>query len=133
LNKLFKEMGETVEESLMDLLGSTNDPQIKKSITTVLDSTGYVDVQIGVLKSPFSSKRLTAAGNLSLIGSLKACRGLILAARDINRDIRILAIRALVQIQENTEILESLKDDPDKKVRRYTLWAIERIKATRLP
>ncbi|QEN07267.1 HEAT repeat domain-containing protein [Oceanispirochaeta crateris] len=133
LIEVFRAMGESIEEPLMDLLGSTQDQTLKESIASVLDKTGYTDLQIGLLKSPYSSRRLSAAGNLSLIASLNACRGLLFAAKDINRDIRILAIRALVQIRENTEILEQLKDDPDKKVRRYTLWAIERMKASQLP
>ena len=50
LIKVFKEMGETVEESLMDLLSSTEDQILKKNISTVLDSTGYVEIQIGIFK-----------------------------------------------------------------------------------
>jgi hypothetical protein len=33
---------------------------------------------------------------------------------------------------DGKKILESLQDDPDKRIRKYTLWAIERNKAKAL-
>jgi HEAT repeat protein len=31
--------------------------------------------------------------------------------------------------KEGNAILEKLKQDPDRKIRKYTLWALERVKA----
>jgi len=133
LNELFKEMGESVESVLMELLNKTGDLHTSRNISSVLDSTGYVESLIGVLKSASAAKRLDAAEKLSMIGTVKASRGLLYAARDINKNIRILSLKALVRIQQNTEVLTLLENDPDKKVRRYAAWAKERIKAEQLP
>jgi len=135
LGNLFREMGEPAESVLIHLIRSGAHTPLHPYISQILDQTGYVDSRISCLKSPSVKKRLRAAEDLSLIGTYKACRGLVFAARDISREIRILSIRALDKLNsdDSESILESLKHDPDKKVRKYTLWALERIRAGKLP
>jgi len=133
LNELFKTMGERAEDALMALLERTKNLPVRHNICTILDSTGYVESLIGLLKNSSSTKRMDAAEKLSTIGTLKACRGLLYGVKDINKNIRILTIKALVRINQDTEVLSILEKDPDKKVRRHASWAKERIKAVTLP
>ena len=68
------------------------------------------------------------------IGTRAAFRGIVLAARDPDEDVRVEVTKALEYLNtpEGAEILSDLENDPDKRVRKYTLWALERIKARNL-
>ena len=120
---------------LMEILGNAEYAVLHRSISEILDETGYVDICIKRLKNRKQKIRKDAAEDLILIGTVKAWHGLIYAVKDISREIRILSIRAMEKLRndDSEQILESLKNDPDKKVRRYTLWAIEKINAGKLP
>ena len=108
---------------------------LHRSVSEILDRTGYVDICIKKLKHRKQKIRKEAAEDLILIGTVKSWHGLIYAVKDISREIRILSIRAMEKLRndDSENILESLKKDPDKKVRKYTLWALEKINAGKLP
>jgi HEAT repeat protein len=59
----------------------------------------------------------------------------VLAARDPDNEVRIKVTRALESLATpaGDSILKSLENDPDRKVRRYTHWAMERLKSKKLP
>jgi HEAT repeat protein len=56
---------------------------------------------------------------------------MVLASRDPDDEVRVKVTRALERLnsESGNEILEELKNDPDKRIRKYTLWALERITA----
>lgn len=130
LTTVFIRMKEDGEAALMDLLRE-DIAALKPFICQVLENTGYIESMIRFLKHRDPAKRRTAASELSFIGTESAFRGIVLAARDSDEEVRISVTKALEKLSntEGTEILKSLKEDPDKKVRKYTLWALERIKA----
>ena len=135
LTALFIATGEPLEEELLLFLKDSDATGLHKSISKILEETGYVDICINKLKSRKKEVRKQAAEELILINTRKAWRGLVLAVKDINREIRILAIRAMVKLKDldSERILEELKSDPDKKVKKFTLWALEKIEAGKLP
>jgi HEAT repeat protein len=65
------------------------------------------------------------------VGSLPALRGLVLAAKDPDEQVRIKVVRALESLssEPSRQILDGLRQDPSRKVRRYTRWALERVRA----
>ncbi|OQY34709.1 MAG: hypothetical protein B6241_03990 [Spirochaetaceae bacterium 4572_59] len=135
LTKLFSRMGDSAESYLLELLRAEKEIALHPSISRILDETAYVDLCISKLKNRKKSIRKQAAEDLILIGTEKAWQGLIIAVKDISREIRIISIRAMEKLRNNDseKILEGLKNDPDKKVRKYTLWALEKINAGKLP
>ena len=94
-----------------------------------------MDICINKLKNRKKENRKQAAEELILINTKKAWRGLVPAVKDINREIRIMAIRAMVKLkdQDHEKILEEMMADPDRKVQKFTLWALEKIEAGKLP
>ena len=66
---------------------------------------------------------------LSLIGTLPAFRGLVIAAKDPDQEVRVCVVKALEKLKSShsREILEKLKEDPDMRIRKYTHWALERL------
>ena len=78
--------------------------------------------------------RKKAAEFLMKAGTKAAFRGIILAAKDPDEEVRIQVVKALDQMNSpnGLPILEELKNDPDKRVKRYTLWAMERYEAKKL-
>ncbi len=128
LTVAFSKMKEAGESILVDLL-QEDIAALKPFICQVLENTGYIESLIRFLKHRDPEKRRKAASELSFIGTESAFRGIVLAARDSDEDVRISVTKALEKLNnpEGTEILKSLKEDPDKKVRKYTLWALERI------
>ncbi len=128
LTLVFIKMKEDGEAILMELLRE-DISALKPFICRVLENTGYIESQIRILKHRDPAKRRKAASELSFIGTESAFRGIVLAARDSDEDVRISVTKALEKLNNNegTEILKSLKEDPDRKVRKYTLWALERV------
>jgi HEAT repeat protein len=61
--------------------------------------------------------------------TLSAYRGLILAAKDPDQEVRVCVVKALEKVKnsQSREILEKLKEDPDNRIRKYTYWALERL------
>ncbi|MDA3937732.1 MAG: HEAT repeat domain-containing protein [Spirochaetia bacterium] len=130
---IFKLMGESGEEALKKLL--TEDiSSLKDSITDILETTGYVEHVIRKLSHRDPHIRRSAADFLSILGTKSAFRGIVLAARDPDQDVRVKVTRALEKLASKSgeEILEALKNDPDKRVRKFTLWAMSRTKAKRI-
>jgi len=128
--KVFKLMGESGEEALKKLLAE-DISSLKESITEILETTGYVEHVIRKLSHRDPRIRRSAAEFLSMMGTRSAFRGIVLAARDPDQDVRIQVTRALEKLNSKSgeEILESLKSDPDKRVRKFTMWAMARTKA----
>jgi HEAT repeat protein len=52
-----------------------------------------------------------------------------MAARDPDQEVRVLVVKALEKLNtpQGRDILERLKEDPDKRIRKYTHWALERL------
>lgn len=125
---VFSEMGEAGEEMMISLL-KEDIAALKPHICQVLEATGFIESQIRFLKHRDPKVRRIAADELSYIGTSSAFRGIVLAARDSNKEVRVAVTRALEELNndEGTEILRSLEEDPDRKVRKYTAWAMERL------
>jgi HEAT repeat protein len=131
--EIFKKMGESGEEALKKLLAE-DIASLKDSITDILESTGYVEHVIRKLSHRDPRIRRSAAEFLAILGTKSAFRGIVLAARDPDQDVRVNVTRALEKLSSKSgeEILESLKNDPDKRVRKFTMWAMARTKAKRI-
>ncbi|MFP4180647.1 MAG: HEAT repeat domain-containing protein [Spirochaetaceae bacterium] len=128
--KSMGESSETVLESLVfDLDSSLRDVTIE-----ILEHIGSVDNRIRHLNNRDASVRREAAAFLSHVGTKNAYRGLVLAAKDPDGDVRSYVIKALDKLDSDKgmELLEELRNDPDRRVRNLTEWAIERHRARRL-
>ena len=128
--KVFKVMGESGELALVKLLRE-DIASLKDTITSILEETGYVEHIIRKLSHRDPKIRRSAAEFLSVIGTESAFRGIVLAARDPDQDVRVQVTRALETLNSESgkEILEALKNDPDKRVRKFTMWALARVKS----
>lgn len=118
---------------MVDLL-KEDIPSLQKYIAEVLESTGFVENHIRKLKHRDSAIRQESAGFLAAIKTKAAFRGIVLAARDPNPDVRIEVTKALeiLNTDEGKDILKALEEDPDKSVRKYTYWALERVRTKSL-
>jgi HEAT repeat protein len=127
--KVFTIMKETAESMLCELLKDEN-PNVNPYIAEILEKTGYIDKLIKNINNKDSQIRKNAVEILSLIGTTKSYRGVVIAAFDPDNEIRIKVIKALEKLDndDSKKILNELKSDPDKKVRKYTLWALERLR-----
>jgi len=128
--RVFETMGPEVESSMVELLRE-DIVSLRPYITSVLEETGFVDHTVRRLSHRDPQQRRDAAEVLSLIGTAAAFRGIVLAARDPDEQVRVMVTKALERLntEEGREILEQLEQDPDRKIRKYTLWALERMKA----
>jgi HEAT repeat protein len=131
--KSIKIMGIKAEVVIEELLYNNN-KIIHKQAVSILDNSGILDLRIRQLAHRDLNIRRKASEFLMKTGTLKAFRGIILAAKDPDKEIRIRVIKALDQLNspEGLSVLEELKNDPDKRVRKYTLWALERYEAKKL-
>ena len=111
----------------MELVESSLDPSLVSAAAAILEKNGFVELLATQLRSPLAETRRKAALKLSLLGSPSACRALLPAARDVNRDIRILSMKALVRLEGSSPFLKELASDPDGRIRRYARWAQRRI------
>lgn len=129
----FREMGEEGESVLLQLL-KEEIGSLKSSVSEALEASGFVEHCIRDLNHRDPKKRKDAAAQLALIGTKAAFRGIVLASRDPDQDVRVMVAKALEKLgsESGKEILEELKQDPDKRIRKYTLWALERLKAKEL-
>ncbi len=134
ISDVFTAMGDKGEESLVDLLRE-DIASLKPFLADILTRTGFVEILIRKLGHRKPQIRRDSAELLVEIATDSAYRGIILAARDPDREVRIKVTRALESLAtaEGESILKSLEKDPDRKVRRYTHWAMERLKAKKLP
>ncbi len=131
---VFVAMGEAGEDALVGLLGE-NIASLKPFLADILTRTGFVEVLVRKLNHRKPEVRREAAQMLAEIATESAYRGIVLAARDPDKDVRIKVTRALESLATpaGDEILKSLENDPDRKVRRYTHWAMERLASKKLP
>ncbi len=135
-NKLItvvRSMGDSAESVLETFLYETSHP-LRSIAVDVLELIGSIDARIRHLTNRDPSVRRDAAEFLFNAGTLNAYRGLVQAARDPDEEVRAHVIRALDALDSDRgrAILEKLKNDPQKKIRTYTNWALERHQARRL-
>ena len=125
---VFKAQGKAAEPWIVEIL-KEEIASLKPYLTTILEGTGYVDEVKRRLSHRDVETRREAAMLLSLMDTLPAFRGLVLAAKDPDQEVRVCVVKALEKLknQESYEMLEKLKDDPDNRIRRYTHWALERL------
>jgi HEAT repeat protein len=130
LTAVFKEIAQAGEEQMAALL-EEDIPSLKPYLVEILDATGFVEEVIRRLSHRDPQVRRSAAAFLALVGSTAAFRGIVLAARDPDDEVRVQVVRALEKLEtkKGKAILESLENDPDRRVRKYTHWATERLKA----
>ncbi len=133
LIKAIRIMGGKAELFIEELLFGEN-KVLHKHAVTILEENGIVDLRIRQLAHRDPEVRLKAAEFLSKAGTKKSFRGIILSAKDPDSRIRIQLVKALDQMNtaEGLPVLEELKNDPEKRVRKYTLWALERYEAKNL-
>ncbi|MBN2544307.1 MAG: HEAT repeat domain-containing protein [Spirochaetes bacterium] len=133
ITESFKIMGDIGEELLIDLLKEKN-ISLHNYIAEILEHSGFIESRIRKLSYRDPAVRRETAEILSLIGTKTAYRGIVLAARDPDEEVRVKVIKALEKLgtKDCTDILDSLKLDPDLRVRKYTLWALERLEANNL-
>jgi HEAT repeat protein len=126
-------MKEKGEEAMVALL-EQDVRSLKPHLAAILESTGYVEATIRVLSHRSPLARQEAARILTLVETPASYRGIVLAARDPDKEVRVQIIKALEKLEtEGGEaILAELENDPDRKVRKYTHWALERLKAKAL-
>jgi len=130
LTGVFKEIARTGEEEMAALL-EEDIPSLKSYVVEILEATGFVEEVIRRLSHRDPALRRRAAAFLALVGSTAAFRGIVLAARDPDDEVRVQVVRALEKLEtrKGKEILTALESDPDRRVRKYTHWATERLKA----
>ena len=130
---MFKLMGPDGEAAMVELLAE-DIASLKPFIADIMESTGYLESWIRKLAWRDPKVRREAAGFLARIGTAAAFRGMVLAARDPDQEVRVQVAKALevLNTPDGATILERLRADPDKRVRTYTEWAMERTKAKNL-
>ena len=125
---VFKAQGRKAEPYISEIL-KDEVASLKPYLVTILEETGYVDEQKRRLSNRYAAVRREAAQMLSLLDTLPAFRGLVLAAKDPDQEVRVCVVKALEKLNtpQGHEILENLKKDPDSRIRKYTHWALERL------
>jgi HEAT repeat protein len=129
----FKMMGEDSEQAITAVL-EEDIASLKPYLADILEATGYVESRIRMLNHRDPRVRREAALFLSRVGSPAAFRGIVMAARDPDNDVRVQVTKALERLatEEGKEILRALEEDPDRRIRKYTHWALQRIQAKEL-
>jgi HEAT repeat protein len=124
-----EQSAQIIEQPMLELL-KQSEHSLRPYIARLLEKTGLIESTMRILKHKDPKKRQEAAHILFLIGTYKAYRGLVFAARDPHEEVRVQVVKALERLktEEGREILKELTLDPNKKVRRYTAWAVERLK-----
>ena len=133
MSSAFKMMGFEGEQTMLALL-KEDIPSLQRYIAEVLESTGFVETHVRKLKHRDPGVRRESASFLAAIRTRAAFRGIVLAARDPNREVRIEVAKALEVLNsaDGKDILKELENDPDRKVRKYTFWALERVRTKSL-
>ena len=133
ITKAAKGMREKGEAAMIALL-EQDIASLKPYLAEILESTGYVEEVIRHLSHRNPKVRGEAASILSIVETRSAFRGIVLAARDPDQEVRVQVTKALEKLEtdEGKVILDELENDPDKKVRKYTHWALERLRAKAL-
>jgi len=128
LIQVFKLQGKEAEPSVLEIL-KEEVMSLKPYLVKILEETGYIEETKRRLSSRDANVRREAATMLSLMDTLTAFRGLVMAAKDPDHEVRICVVRALEKLKgsQSYDFLEKLKQDPDSRVRKYTNWALERL------
>lgn len=130
---VFKTMGESIEPAVIELLDE-DISSLTEILSEILHKTGFIEATVRHLRHRSPLVRKNAAAVLARINTKEAFKGVVLAARDPDQDVRVEVLKALEKLNtpDGTAILNELKEDPDRRVRKYTLWAMERIEAKNL-
>lgn len=130
LSSALTRMGEDAEDAVTELL-EQDIASLRPYVVEVLDAIGFVEATIRKLSHRDPEVRRRSAKLLSYISTVSAFRGIVLAARDPDQEVRVQVTRAIESLNTagGTEILEKLKNDPEKRVRKYTMWALQRIES----
>lgn len=133
ITEAFRIMGEYGEDAIRDLLDE-DIASLRPFLADILEATGYIESRIRMLSHRDPRLRRSAASFLAKVGSPAAFRGIVLAARDPDGDVRVQVTKALERLAttEGKDILAALEQDPDRRIRKYTHWALERLKAKEL-
>jgi len=125
---VFKRQGKKAEPSIVEIL-KDEVASFKPYLVKILEETGYVDEAKRQLSNRNVEVRREAAALLSLMDTLPAFRGLVMAAKDPDQEVRVCVVKALEKLKssQSYDFLEKLKEDPDSRVRKYTHWALERL------
>jgi len=125
---VFKAQGSNAEPQIVEIL-KDEVASLKPLLVSILEETGYIGMTIRRLSNKDVNVRRNAALLLSLMDTLSAYRGLILAAKDPDQEVRVCVVKALEKLKnsQSRDILQKLKDDPDNRIRKYTYWALERL------
>ncbi|MCL2764204.1 MAG: HEAT repeat domain-containing protein [Treponema sp.] len=125
---VFKGMGRKAEPQVIEIL-KDEVASFKPYLVKILEETGYVDEAKRRLSNRNVETRREAALLLSLMDTLPAFRGLVLAAKDPDQEVRVCVVKALEKLKSghSREVLDKLKEDPDNRIRKYTHWALERL------
>ncbi|MFW5814126.1 MAG: HEAT repeat domain-containing protein [Spirochaetota bacterium] len=127
---VFTRMGEHGEPVVREVLEEEIE-SLRPLLAEILETTGYVENRIRLLSHRDPRIRRNAADFLAKVGSEAAFRGIVLAARDPDSQVRVQVTKALERLasEDGKEILHALENDPDRKIRKYTHWALERLEA----
>jgi len=130
---IFKAQGKKAEPQILEIL-KDEVASFKPYLVKILEETGYIDGAKRRLSNRDVEVRREAAVMLSLMDTLPAFRGLVLAAKDPDQDVRVCVVKALEKLKtpDGREILEKLKEDPDNRIRKYTHWALERLDSLKM-
>ncbi len=133
ITNVFERMGAHSEEAITGLMAE-DIPSLREYLNEILEATGYVESRIRMLNHRDPKVRRGAAEFLARVGTASAFRGLVLAARDPDEEVRVRVTKALERLAtpEGEAILHALQQDPEKRIRKYTHWALERIQAKKL-
>jgi HEAT repeat protein len=130
---VFKAQGKEAEPHILEVL-KDEVASLKPYLVKILEETGYVDRVKRRLSDRNAEVRREAAQTLSLLDTLPAFRGLVLAAKDPDQEVRVAVVKALEKLKnsKSQEMLEQLKADPDNRIRKYTFWALERLQSLKM-
>ena len=130
---VFKAQGKEAEPLILEIL-KDEVVSLKPYLVKILEETGYVDRVKRRLSHRDAEVRREAAQTLSLLDTLPAFRGLVMAAKDPDQEVRVCVVKALEKLKssQSQEMLEQLKADPDNRIRKYTYWALERLESLKM-
>jgi len=130
---VFKAQGKEAEPHILEIL-KDEVASLKPYLVKILEESGYIDKLKKQLSHRKVEIRREAALQLSLMDTLPAFRGLVLAAKDPDQEVRVCVVKALEKLEndQGREILEKLKEDPDNRIRKYTFWALERLDSLKM-
>jgi HEAT repeat protein len=130
IGQSFARMGEPGETVIKVLLASKKGKQ-RIELAAILEQTGYVERRTKALMHRSAEVRREAAADLAHVGTEAAYRGIIQAIKDPDQEVRVRVVHAVEALgsSQGKQILSALQQDPDKRVRKHTHWAVERILA----